>query len=387
IDTTALGKNHPRVATCYNNLGSAYKSKGEYDRAITYYQLALSIDTTALRKNHPKVAINYNNLGSAYDSKGDYDRAITYYQSALAIDTTALEKNHPLVAIRYVNLGTAYSHKGEHDRAITYFQSALSIFQKVYGASHPHIAVSYHNLGRAYQSKGKYDRAITYYQSTLAIDTTALGKNHPLVATGYNNLGSVYAKKGDYDRAITYYQSALSIYKAFLAPNHPTIFGVKQSLGRSFNGYGMGFYRASLFVKANRQFLLAYQISAEIGDSSSLLICAKNLGASFKHLGKPDSGLVYLEAGIEIAKTLDEKMYEEVEALADSMRQPPDFPASVVRQYTDEEILQRLEFHQAGCLKRLKKKKEAKEIFKRLFIQAKKEKNQAFIKEIKAEMK
>ena len=94
-------------------------------------------------------------------------------------------------------------------------------------------------------------------------------------------------------------------------------------------------------------------------------------------MGKPDSGLVYLEESIEIAKTLDEKMYKELEAIPDSIRQPPDFSAYVKRQYTDEEILQRLEFHQAGCLKQLKKKKEAKEIFKRLLIQAKKEKNQA----------
>ncbi|MEM7374840.1 MAG: tetratricopeptide repeat protein [Bacteroidota bacterium] len=387
IDTIALGKNHPSVARDYNSLGSAYNEKGEYDRAITYLQSALAIDTTALGKNHPSVATCYNNLGIAYDSKGEYDRAITYFQSALSIDTTALGKNHPRVATCYNNLGSAYKSKGEYDRAITYYQLALSVDTTALRKNHPSVATHYHNLGSAYKSKGEYDRAITYYLLSLSIDTTALGKNHPLVATFYSNLGTAYAKKGNYDRAITYYQSALSIFKAFFAPNHPNIFRLKQSLGKSFNGYGMAFYRASLFVKANRQFLLAYQLSAEIGDSSFLVISAKNLGASFKHLGKPDSGLVYLEAGIEIAKTLDEKMYEEVEALADSIRQPPDFPASVVRQYTDEAILQRLEFHQAACLKRLKKKKEAKKIFNRLLIQAKKEKNQDFIKEIKAEMK
>ena len=35
-------------ATRYNSLGNAYYEKGEYDRAIPYYQSALSIDTTVL---------------------------------------------------------------------------------------------------------------------------------------------------------------------------------------------------------------------------------------------------------------------------------------------------------------------------------------------------
>jgi tetratricopeptide (TPR) repeat protein len=38
-----LGGEHPNVATSYNNLGSIYKSKGEYDKAIEYYTKSLAI--------------------------------------------------------------------------------------------------------------------------------------------------------------------------------------------------------------------------------------------------------------------------------------------------------------------------------------------------------
>ena len=63
-------------STAYNNLGLAYEQRGNYDRAIEYYQKALKIDLKKLGSEHPEVAIRYNNLGWAYQLRGDYDRAI-----------------------------------------------------------------------------------------------------------------------------------------------------------------------------------------------------------------------------------------------------------------------------------------------------------------------
>jgi CHAT domain-containing protein len=38
-----FGENHPNVATSYNNIGSAYVWKGEYEKAIEYYSKALTL--------------------------------------------------------------------------------------------------------------------------------------------------------------------------------------------------------------------------------------------------------------------------------------------------------------------------------------------------------
>ena len=73
----------------YNNIGSAYDSKGNYDKAIRYYEKDLKISLEKLGENHPSVATTYNNIGSAYDSKGNYDKAIRYYEKDLKI---SLEK-------------------------------------------------------------------------------------------------------------------------------------------------------------------------------------------------------------------------------------------------------------------------------------------------------
>ena len=90
INLKKLGNNHPDIAASYNNLGAAYDSKGNYERAIEYYEKSLAIRLKKLGSNHPDIAISYNSLGSAYYSKGNYDRAIEYYEKSLMISTAVV---------------------------------------------------------------------------------------------------------------------------------------------------------------------------------------------------------------------------------------------------------------------------------------------------------
>jgi tetratricopeptide (TPR) repeat protein len=41
LDKKFLGEEHPNIATSYSNLGLAYGDKGEYDKAISYYEKSL----------------------------------------------------------------------------------------------------------------------------------------------------------------------------------------------------------------------------------------------------------------------------------------------------------------------------------------------------------
>ena len=52
-------------------------------QAIRYYEGALAIFVTQCGKDHPDVASTYNNLANAYAGKDDYDTAVDYYSKAL----------------------------------------------------------------------------------------------------------------------------------------------------------------------------------------------------------------------------------------------------------------------------------------------------------------
>lgn len=253
IDKQFYGERHPDIAILYNNLGGAYESKGAYDRAIGYFEQALDIGKEFYGERHPAIATLYNNLGLAYDSKGEYDQAIEYYDQALEIGKEFYGERHPDIAIRYNNLGEAYRSKGENDRAIGYYNQALDIGKGFYEGRHPVIATWYNNLGLAYHGKGVYDRAIDYYEQALDIDKEFFGEWHPGTAIDYNNLGSAYRKKGEYDLAIGYYKQALDIGKAFYGERHPKIAIRYNNLGLAYNSKGeydtaIGYYEQCLSI-------------------------------------------------------------------------------------------------------------------------------------------
>ncbi|MCK5384909.1 MAG: tetratricopeptide repeat protein [Alphaproteobacteria bacterium] len=48
-----------------NNLGSVWQAKGEYDKAIGYYEQAMEIFRKFLPENHPNIKITQGNLSEA----------------------------------------------------------------------------------------------------------------------------------------------------------------------------------------------------------------------------------------------------------------------------------------------------------------------------------
>ena len=99
------------------------------------------MDATVLKLN-PKLVVAHNELGLAYDKKGDYDKAITEYTIAI---------KHTENAYIYYNRGLAYHHKGDLDKAIVDYTKALTLNSMDAGA--------YNSRGIAFQEKGDDDKA------------------------------------------------------------------------------------------------------------------------------------------------------------------------------------------------------------------------------------
>eukprot|EP00669_Euglena_mutabilis_P007139 TRINITY_DN251_c0_g1_i1.p2 TRINITY_DN251_c0_g1~~TRINITY_DN251_c0_g1_i1.p2 ORF type:complete len:106 (+),score=11.68 TRINITY_DN251_c0_g1_i1:41-358(+) len=82
IMLTALGEDHPDVATTLNSIGSVYESQGDYSQALEYHGKALRIRRTALGDDHPDVAALYRRMSDVCVSIGDHDRARWYHEQA-----------------------------------------------------------------------------------------------------------------------------------------------------------------------------------------------------------------------------------------------------------------------------------------------------------------
>jgi len=218
-----LPANHSSLATSYNNIGNVYDHMGEYSKALEYYEKSLEIKKKTLPSNHSDLAASYNNIGNVYDSIGEYSKALEYYGKSLEIMKKTLPVNHPSLAASYNNIGNVYDSIDEYSKALEYYGKSLEIRKKTLPANHPLLATSYNNIGMVYYSIDEYSKALEYYGKSLEIRKKALPANHPDLATSYNNIGSVYNSMDEYSKALEYYEKSLEVWKKTLPANHPSL--------------------------------------------------------------------------------------------------------------------------------------------------------------------
>ncbi len=59
----------------------AHKSKGDYDRALHFYEKDLAIKLATIGESHPETAKTFYAMGQVHSCKDDYDRASTFSSS------------------------------------------------------------------------------------------------------------------------------------------------------------------------------------------------------------------------------------------------------------------------------------------------------------------
>lgn len=166
-------------AVDYNNRGSEWNNKGEYDKAIADLNQALTLD--------PNLKNAYNNRAYARVKKGEYNKAIADCNEAIRLD--------PNYAMPYNNRAWAWINKGEYDKAIADCNEAIRL--------NPTLALAYYNRGDAWTKKDEYDKAIADFNQTLRIN--------PKGADAYTFRGNAWKKKGEYDKSIADYNQALAV--------------------------------------------------------------------------------------------------------------------------------------------------------------------------------
>jgi CHAT domain-containing protein/tetratricopeptide (TPR) repeat protein len=229
-------ENSPEAIQCLASLASYYVATGKYNQAEEFETAALQLKLKVKGETSEEVAASYNNLGLIYLAS-DPDKAIEYYEKALSTYQKIHDANHPKMAIANTNLGIAYNQLKLFGDAINYFETAKKIWEKIYPNGHPNQSIVLRNLGRAYALQKNQKVAIDYYTQAIAIYQKAYGNKHPDLAGTYNELGSIYLSQTNYDDAIANFQRAL-------IANSPSF----SSEDVKSNPTGIEFYNPSVLV-------------------------------------------------------------------------------------------------------------------------------------------
>ena len=88
-------------------------SQGDYAKALEWCQKAFAIQEKVLGKEHPLIATTYNNLAIGYSRQGDYPKALEWYQKACYVFIKTLGLEHPNTKTVLNNTYSAYIRSGK----------------------------------------------------------------------------------------------------------------------------------------------------------------------------------------------------------------------------------------------------------------------------------
>ncbi len=217
-------KEQPLVqAKLLDTIGGLYLTVGDYERAQSVLENALTLRRQSLNAQHPDVAESLNHLAAVAYEKGDFAGSETMYREALDLRRKLLGTTHLSVADSMTGLGRALVALGKFTEAEPLIRYALALRRNQLGPDHKDVAESLHRLGRLLGEQGKFGEAADTYRQAFAINRKLYGSEHPGTAASLNNLAVMLQQLGDYAGAESLSREVLALRRKLHGDEHPNV--------------------------------------------------------------------------------------------------------------------------------------------------------------------
>ena len=143
------------MAISYQNIGRIFIRNNNLDSALMYYT-----KTLPLLAKYDSVII-FNEIGSLYSQKGEYDKALTYIKRALSMSVSDNDK-----LFIYHNLGNLYQLSGKSDSAKYYLSKCIQS-SNIYTKS-----AAYFSLASLEEKMESWSAFISYYREFRQLQDT-----------------------------------------------------------------------------------------------------------------------------------------------------------------------------------------------------------------------
>jgi tetratricopeptide (TPR) repeat protein len=186
-----------------NNLGSLYKERREYPKALTYLHRSLEF-FTALDDNEKKATVLIN-LGGTFLDQKEHGKALEQFAMALGTYTSF---NHPFgQGMALNNMGGVHLTLGHHEDARNQFILAASFFRTAQAV--PWEGQALENQAAAEAGMGDTESAVQSYGRALEIWQKL--ENNDRQALIMNRIASYHSTRGDLRRALDLHARALTL--------------------------------------------------------------------------------------------------------------------------------------------------------------------------------
>jgi len=183
-----------------NLMGSYFQVKGDYVKAIDYYQKSLKLGEQKMIDEAVLVALG--NIGAIYITIGQNQKGLEYQLKSLAI-AEKLNNENKLASI-YNNLSLLYNNFQDYKKSLEYGKKSLAIYKKMENVNG--ICSAYGNIGNAYMGLNNFDEALINFIKNNELSKEA--ENPYEECTSSMDIGEIYYKRKQYNLALPYYLKA-----------------------------------------------------------------------------------------------------------------------------------------------------------------------------------
>lgn len=252
-----------------NNVGDALRHKGDYEGAT-----AALVRSRALAEelgNREAVARATINLANVQLLQGDNAAALASYQECVAVFESLGRKGATAALLN--NIGGLYADQGDFEQALDYFRRALPLREAA--GDRAGLARTLHNVGEVHARRGRHAEALEYLTRSLALKRE-LG-DRPGVAATLNGLANVARDRGDHEAALKGYEEALGIRQSL---------GLKGVVAETLDDLSEALLRRGEHARALEVSERAAAISQEIGAPGTYWVARSNAGFALRALGR-----------------------------------------------------------------------------------------------------
>ncbi|HEX2489710.1 MAG TPA: CHAT domain-containing protein, partial [Blastocatellia bacterium] len=273
-----------------NNIGVAYDSIGEKQKALESYNQALPILRAA--GNRITEARTLTNIGEAYKSLGERRKALDFYDQALAIQRAAGDRLGETTTLNVI--GQVYSSLGEMRKALDFFTQSLTI-QRAIG-SREIEGGTLNNIGYLHHSLGENKQALDFCNQALALDRAAGDRNGE--AATLNNIATIYFEYGERQKALDFYHQSLPLSRA--VDNRQQEAGTLNNIGHLYNTLGES-------RKALDFLTQALALARAAGDRSGETATLNNIGSAYRWLGEIQKAIEFYTQALAIHRAAGDR--------------------------------------------------------------------------------
>jgi CHAT domain-containing protein len=282
-------KNKKQEANCYKMIASAYSTKLDFDKALLFYNKAITLyDSIGEKTSIPSL---YNYVANALQTKGDFNEAKKWYTQSIELAVKVNNKSD--IGYAYSGLSFLYVLQGDLESAQKTADSSKAIFRELNNSWQ--IANSYITMGIVSNYKNDYENSVNYY---LAADSLfQIEKDDWSRSTCQNNIGNVYYFQTDYDKSLQYFfESEKLLNKVKL---------ISESHIMAKTNIGEVYYYKKDYIKAEKYMLEGYKLAKEKNAGRILSSANITLGMIYFDTKKYAESEKYLLEGLRMSKEMN----------------------------------------------------------------------------------